>query len=99
MLPNVCCPETSSYSVEVSGWDRDQIFFVETTNLEWSESSGKHLMLGRKLMNNAIIFVRLLQANGNDRPQPVPYEAISMEGDERRYCYRLNAVRPRPRDI
>ena len=99
MVPNVCVPDTSSYPVEVSGWDRHQVFFVETTNLEWSESSGKHLVLGRPLSDKSIIFVRLLQLNGNDRSYPVPYEAIPMESAEPQYSYRLNAVRPRARDI
>ena len=95
MVPHACFPETSNYSVEVSGWDRDQTFFVEKTNLKWSESSGKHLVLRRFLLYKAIIFVRLLQSNDADRSYPVPYEAIPMQASGGRgHTYRLHAVRP-----
>jgi len=30
----------TSYSVEMSGWDNDEDFFVEKTDLHWSEQSG-----------------------------------------------------------
>ena len=35
----------TSYSVEVSGWDNNEDFFVEKTELHWSEQSGKHILL------------------------------------------------------
>lgn len=95
MVPHACFPETSNYSVEVSGWDCDQTFFVEKTDLKWSESSGKHLVLRRFLLDKAIIFVRLVQPNDSDRSYPVPYEAIAMQAPGAGgHTYRLNAVHP-----
>ena len=38
-------PITSLYRVEVSGWDKSQTFFVEKSELEWNEESGKHVTL------------------------------------------------------
>lgn len=99
MLPNAPFPETSTYAVEVSGWDRDQVFFVETTDLEWNESSGKHLVLRRSLLDKAVVFVRLLQPNGSNRSYAVAYVATSMQGPAGSgYFYRLSAVHPCRRD-
>jgi len=94
MLPNAP-PETGTYSVEVSGWDCHQIFFVERTDLEWNECSGKHLALRRSLLDKAVVFVRLLQPNGSNRSYAVAYEATSMQVPAGKgYFYRLNTVHP-----
>ena len=37
----------NSYPVEVSGWDISHMFFVEKSELEWKEESGKYLTLSR----------------------------------------------------
>ena len=42
-------PLASTYSVEVSGWDHSHAFFVERSELTWSEETGKLLMLSRRL--------------------------------------------------
>ena len=64
----------STYSVEVSGWDHSHTFFVERSELTWSEETGKLLTLSRRLPPAAMIFVRLLQPADGDRTFPVPYE-------------------------
>jgi hypothetical protein len=100
MLPNAS-PETGTYSVEVSGWDCDQIFilFVERTDLEWNECSGKHLVLRRSLLNKAVVFVRLQQPNGSNRSYAVAYEATFMQVPAGSgYSYHLSAVHPCRRD-
>ena len=33
------------FRVEVSGWDKDQAFFVEKAELQWSALSGTHIAL------------------------------------------------------
>lgn len=47
--------------VEVSGWDEDEIFFVERAELGWDEFAGKHVALTRMLSEGSIIFVRPIQ--------------------------------------
>jgi len=32
---------TNLYRVEVSGWDDNKAFFVENSELEWTDDSGK----------------------------------------------------------
>lgn len=67
--------KTESYRVEVSGWDCRRNFFVENCDLLWSDDSGKHVRLSRKLNNGGIVFVRLLDPSESERPHPVVYQA------------------------
>ncbi|HET7108509.1 MAG TPA: hypothetical protein VFI38_16970 [Candidatus Acidoferrum sp.] len=81
--------------VEVSGWDEDQIFFVERSELDWDEYAGKHVTLTRMLSEGSIIFVRPIQPTALHRPNPIPYEAefvgCSPEGNHQ---FKLNGVLP-----
>jgi Sigma-54 interaction domain len=66
---------TNQYRVEVSGWDDSKAFFVENSELEWTDESGKHVTLNRELTEGAVVFLRLLQTISNDRAHPVAYKA------------------------
>jgi hypothetical protein len=69
-------PESQiAYAVEVSGWDNNQDFFVEKTELHWSEQSGKHILLSRPIISGALVFLRLIDPTSIDRVHPVPYRA------------------------
>jgi hypothetical protein len=48
-------PVTNLYLVEVSGWDDNKAFFVENSELEWTEESGKQVTLNRGLNEDAVI--------------------------------------------
>jgi hypothetical protein len=74
ILPSVL-PTNSTYRVEVSGWDVTHSFFVEASELEWSEEIGKQVVLSHAVQDGAILFVRLLQATASEQSWPVPYEA------------------------
>lgn len=89
-------PLAGTYSVEVSGWDHAHIFFVERSELTWSEETGKLLTLSRRLPSRAMIFVRLLQHTDGERAFPVAYatEALS-EASERTQQFRITRVVPR----
>jgi hypothetical protein len=75
MLPYACPPKTKSYRVEVSGWDCRDHFFVENCDLLWSDESGKHVRLRRRLKNNGIVLVRLLCPSYAEHAHPVVYRA------------------------
>jgi hypothetical protein len=94
MMLSARFPIAGLYRVEVSGWDKNQAFFVEKSELEWSEESGKCVALTNAVPDGAVIFLRLLQSLSADRPQPVPYEAefvaITPEGQRQ---FRLHPVR------
>ncbi len=75
MISSECYPIVSRYRVEVSGWDLHHTFFVEKAELEWNEHSGKQVALSHKVLDGAVVFLRLLQPLGPDRSLPVAYEA------------------------
>jgi hypothetical protein len=88
-------PITDTYPVEVSGWDSAQSFFVEKSELEWNEETGKHLTLSRSLVPGSMIFLRLLQPMSPERSLPVAYHAqsigVSPEGQQQ---FRLSQIQP-----
>ena len=47
--------QQTAYPVEVSGWDEHEDFFVEKTELHWSEQSGKHILLLRPIVSGRIV--------------------------------------------
>jgi hypothetical protein len=78
MIAEISEPQTA-YPVEVSGWDQNEDFFVEKNKLHWSEQSGKHLLLLRPIVPDALVFLRLLDPMSIDRVRPVPYRAELFE--------------------
>ena len=86
-------PIINSYPVEVSGWDSAHSIFVEKSELEWNEETGKHLALTHSLRPGAMIFLRLLQPASPDRSLPVAYHAqfigVTAEGQQR---FRLKQI-------
>jgi hypothetical protein len=86
---------TDSYPVEASGWDSSQCFFVEKSELEWNEATGKHLKLSRSLCPGSMIFLRLLQTMSPDRSLSVAYHAqpmgVTPQGQQQ---FRLNLIQP-----
>jgi hypothetical protein len=96
MISSVTYPTISRYRVEVSGWDKHQTFFVEKSELEWNEDSGKQVALRHKVVDGAVIFLRLLQPMGTDRSLPVAYEAefVSVAANGQ-HQFRLHPACPR----
>lgn len=89
-------PLASIYTVEVSGWDHSHVFFVERSELTWSEETGKLLTLCRRLPPGAMIFVRLLQPTDGERAFPVAYETEALSAaSERTQQFRITRVIPR----
>lgn len=88
--------QTQTGTVEVPGWDEDEVFFVERSELGWDEYAGKHVTLTRMLSEGSIIFVRPIQPIAQQRANPIPYEAeflgCNLEGNHQ---FRLNGVQPR----
>jgi len=89
-------PLKSTYSVEVSGWDNSQSFFVEKAELSWDEESGKHLTLSHQLCPGTMIFVRLLQPTASERTFPVAYRAEPLAAaPDGQHKFRLKCMQPR----
>lgn len=94
-----CLSAGCLYPVEISGWDATKEFFVEKCDLVWSEETGKQVELRQDLRENAVLFVRLLQADERERSHPVVYEAEWL-GKSRTGLnqFRLNAITPVQRE-
>lgn len=89
-------PVTDSLRVEVSGWDQDEIYFVEKSHLDWDEFAGKHISLKHMLPEGAMIFVHMLQPTAMRQEPPVPYHVEFICCDaEGMHQFRLNTVQPR----
>ena len=72
---------SSSYRVEVSGWDDKENFFVEKTTLDWSEADGKSIRVRSSVRLESVVFVRLIQPLGGGTGFPVPYRAVKVSGN------------------
>jgi len=95
-MHSVLSAATTSYRVEVSGWDNSPAFFVEKSDLEWAESGEKLVILHHALRQGTILFVRLLQPISPDRSHPVPYTAeLVSRPNFVEWEYRLTQVVPR----
>jgi hypothetical protein len=95
MIAEISEPRTA-YPVEVSGWDRNEDFFVERTELHWSERSGKHILLLHPIVSGSLVFLRLIDPMSVDRVRPVPYRAELFEATKGGQCMvRLLPAEPR----
>jgi len=84
---------TTQYPVEVSGWDTEHNFFVEKTTLEWSEASGRTVLVRRRLQQGALMFVRLAGPLQTAYPLAYRVKAIQRRGARGLYCAHLEQMR------
>lgn len=88
---------STSYRVEISGWDLDENFFVEKTELEWNEDQSKKVSLRRHLRDGALVFVRLITPTTWGHSYPIAYEVqnLSPGNSAGRTEVRLVQLQPR----
>ncbi|MFZ1972495.1 MAG: hypothetical protein WAU89_06595 [Candidatus Acidiferrales bacterium] len=88
---------SSSYRVEVSGWDDAESFFVEKTTLDWSETGGKTIGLRSPVRLESVLFVRLIQPLGGGTGFPVPYRAVKISANylNERLTVKVEQLQPR----
>ena len=68
-----------NYRIEVSGWGLNDVFFVEKTELLWSEGGEKRLLLHHALAEGAVIFVRLMAPETSSGLVPVAYQVENIK--------------------
>lgn len=69
----------SNYRIEVSGWAHDNAFFVEKTELFWSQTNRKRVRLHRVLPEASIVFIRLMSPESWRSPAPVAYRVEGIQ--------------------
>jgi hypothetical protein len=83
-------------AVEVSGWDQNDIFFVEKSELLSDEFATKYVALQHCIANGALIFLRALQSFQMHRPSPIAFEVEFLGTDsEGLQQFRLNDAQTR----
>jgi len=70
---------SGNYRIEVSGWGLNDAFFVEKTDLHWTECGEKKLLLRHALPDGAVIFVRLIAPETSFGSVPVAYQVESVQ--------------------
>jgi hypothetical protein len=82
--------------VEISGWDEQDVFFVEKTRLAWDGWGGQHVSLRPMLRDGAIVFLRALPSIAQKQAPPAVYKVEFIGCDaEGLHQYRLSSVHPR----
>jgi len=74
---------TSSYRVEVSGWDAFENFFVEKTIVDWCQGEQREVRLCNALREGSVVFIRLLQPFARPDSFPIAYKALVVKKDAR----------------
>jgi hypothetical protein len=85
--------------VEISGWDMDELFFVEKAEVDWDDAAENiRIRMNRPLRKGTVIFLRQIQAVMSGQSHPVAYSVEPVGADESGACeYRLKPVRSRTR--
>lgn len=86
-----------NYRIEVSGWGMDSSFFVEKTDLLWSASGVKQVLLHRALPERAVIFVRLLGSESMKCSVPVAYQVEGVGPMDRNGQCEMRLLQMHPR--
>jgi hypothetical protein len=89
--------EVTHYDVEVSGWDREQAFFVEKTILEWHENRAKIICVRHPLSAGAVVFVRLIDPTSYTATFPIAYQTESVTPPDIRGVRRVVLQQLQPR--
>jgi hypothetical protein len=87
------------YTVEVSGWTRDENFFVEQTELEWTDAA-QRIDLRHALREGSLIFIRLLGygvSSLQGEPVPVAYEAVGVKYSPENRMYQIELLKIKPK--
>jgi hypothetical protein len=90
---------SGNYRVEVSGWGLNDVFFVEKTDLLWTEGEEKKISLRRALPEGAVIFIRLIAPETSYNSVPMAYQVEKVQPmDSTGLCeMRLLQLHPRSR--
>ena len=88
--------EPNSYRVETSGWDIDENFFVEKTELDWKQNE-KTIHLRRPVRKGTLLFVRLMGIVGQEYSVPVAYHAAAVTYRNQRRYYDVSLAQVSPR--
>jgi len=88
---------SGNYRIEVSGWGLNDAFFVEKTDLHWTEGGEKKLLLRHALPDRAVIFVRLIAPETSFGSVPVAYQVECIQPMNSAGLCEMRLLRMQPR--
>jgi hypothetical protein len=88
------------HTVEISGWDTEENFFVESASMGWEEGEENTVRLRTRVRPGSMIFLRLMEASVQPRTFPVAFRVMNVSAKMDRYAYEalLRRLWPRPND-
>lgn len=97
MLTELQRDSLNEHRVEVSGWDRDEAFFVEKTQFLPNGCHGERIRLRHALRDLAVIFIRVLHTRVPSRVCPVAYQVkvFFESGNTKAHEYNLTRLHPK----
>jgi hypothetical protein len=87
---------SNTYSVEISGWNADEDFFVENTELNWTQEN-KTIQLQHAVRKGTVVFVRLIGIDAQEGSVPVAYQAVEVTYRMQQRCYEVSLTQMLPR--
>lgn len=88
------------HKVEISGWDTEENFFVESASIGWEEGEENTVRLRNRVRPGSMIFLRLMEASVQPRTFPVAFRVMNVNTKMDRDAYEalLRRLWPRPND-
>jgi hypothetical protein len=85
-----------SFKVEISGWDLNEDFFVEKTELEWTEEV-KTIHVQHSVQQGTLVFIRLMGSSIVEVSCPVAYEAAAVNYLPQLLAYEISLKQIQPK--
>lgn len=88
------------HKVEISGWDTNENFFVESASLGWEEGDENTIRLHNPVRPGSMIFLRVLEPCEQPVPFPVAFRVrrVSAKMEGHAYEALLRRLWPRPQE-
>jgi hypothetical protein len=85
-------------SIEVSGWDSEETFFVEQTCTQGSAGVSERVLLHHPIRSGAVLFLRLILPFESGPSFPVAYQVVEAHktSNDGLWDLRLTQLRIRP---
>ena len=84
------------YTVEISGWNANEDFFAESTELIWAQED-KTIRLQHPVRKGAVVFMRLIGIDAQEGSVPVAYQAVEVTYQMQQRCYEVSLTQMVPR--
>lgn len=98
--PDAIALEHQEHKVEISGWDSNEDFFVESASLGWEAGEENIIRLRHRVRPGSMIFLRVVEPSGKLTRFPVAFRVrrVSARMEAGAYEAILRRLWPRPQE-